>query len=165
MQNIRNLKKWKKCWKNYQFTHVYQKLQSHEVLFLRYRVRDKTCCNFGSFLHFYPLTTQKIKILKKQKKHLKMSWFYWGVPKITIISYCSWDMKCDRHNFLSFWPFLALLPHYWCRKLKFRKNIKKYIILLPMGTINEDHMMYCSWDLRHKRDFCHFGSFFALWPF
>ena len=65
MQNIRNLKQWKKCWKNYQFTHVYQKPQSYEVLILRYRVRDRTCYNFGPFLHFYPLTTQKIKILKK----------------------------------------------------------------------------------------------------
>ena len=131
LQNVkyRKFEKMKKMLEKLSVYTLYQKLHSHEVLFLRYRVRDKTCCNFGSFLHFYPLTTQKIKILKEQKKHLKMSSFYWSVPKITIISYCSWDMECDRHNFLSFWPFLALWPHYWCRKLKFRKNIKKLDIL------------------------------------
>ena len=83
--------------------------------------------SFWAFFHFYPLTIQKIEILEKSKKHYKMPSFYWGVPKITIICHCSWDMQCDRHNFLSFWLFLALLPQYWRRKLKSRKNIKNWI--------------------------------------
>ena len=34
-----------------------------------------------------------------------------------------------------------------------------------MGTINDDHMMYGSWDMEHNRNnFCHFGPFFALYP-
>ena len=37
------------------------------------------------FFPFYPLTTQKIKILKKWKKHLEISSLYNSVPKIIII--------------------------------------------------------------------------------
>ena len=36
---------------------------------------------------FTPLTTQKIKILKKWKKHLEISSLYTSVPKIMIIRY------------------------------------------------------------------------------
>ena len=33
-----------------------------------------------------------------------------------------------------------------------------------MSTINEDHMIYGSWDIRQSRQsFCHFGLFLALW--
>ena len=42
-------------------------------------------CHLGPFLPFYPLTTWKIKILKKWKKHLVMSSFYTSVTKLTII--------------------------------------------------------------------------------
>ena len=35
------------------------------------------------------------------------------------------------------------------------------IILLHMCNLNEDHMMYGSWDIRHDRQFfCHFVPFF-----
>ena len=39
------------------------------------------------FCPFTPLWTQKIKILKKWKKHLEISSFYKRVPKIMIICY------------------------------------------------------------------------------
>ena len=39
------------------------------------------------FCPFTPLTIQKIKILKKWKKLLEISWFYTSVSKIMIISY------------------------------------------------------------------------------
>ena len=62
-----------------------------------------------------------------------------------------WDRECDRQLFVSLGHFFALLPHYWPKKLKFGKNVKKPgdIILVHMCTINEDHMIYGSWDIRH----------------
>ena len=62
--------KWKtNCWRYHHFTHVYQKPQSYEVRFLRYGVRQtEFFVILVYFLPFYPLTTQKIKILKKKKK-------------------------------------------------------------------------------------------------
>ena len=76
------------------------------------------------------------------------------------IIYASWDKKCNRHNFLSFCAIFAILPHYWPQKLKFGKNVKKPwdIILLNMLTINEDHMMYDSWDIRYEGQ-----SFLSIW--
>ena len=46
---------------------------------------DRIFWHFGSLFPFYPLTTQKIKTLKKCKKCPEMSSFYSYVPKITII--------------------------------------------------------------------------------
>ena len=44
------------------------------------------------------------------------------------------------------------------------KKVIAYVIILHMCTINHDHMIYASWDIRPDRIFCHFGPFFALWP-
>ena len=61
-------------------------------------------------------------------------------------------MECDRHIFFHYGPAFALLPHYWPKNW----NLKKYKktpgdILLHMCTIDEDHMMHGSWDIRHNR--------------
>ena len=49
---------------------------------------DIISCHFEPFLHrFTPQITQKIKILKKWKKQMKILSFYRAVPKIMIICY------------------------------------------------------------------------------
>ena len=66
--------------------------------------------------------------------------------------------------FCHFRPFFPLLPHYWPRKLKFGKNVKKKkktpadIILLHTCTIDQDHMMYGSWDMK-----CNRQEFLSSW--
>ena len=39
-------------------------------------------------------------------------------------------------------------------------------IILHNCTKNQDHMLYCSWDMAHMTDVIifHFGLFFALYP-
>ena len=75
-RKTQNSEFWKheKNYKRYHhFTQVYQKSQSYEVWFLRYRVRQaKKKLFWDIFCPFTPLTTQKIKILKKWKKHPEM---------------------------------------------------------------------------------------------
>ena len=79
------------------------------------------------------------------------------------------DMEClHRHNFCHFRPLFAILPHYWPRKLKFGKNVKKTpgdIILLHMCTINQDHMMYGSYDMKFNRQnfFVFLGNFLSFY--
>ena len=77
--------------------------------------------------------------------------------------YSSWETEWDRHNFLSFW---AIFCHFnWPRKSKFWKIKKKKTpedISLQMCNINDNHMMYGSWEINHDRIFYHFGSFFGL---
>ena len=64
------------------------------------------------FLPFYPLTTPKIKILKKWKNTLEIASFYTNVPKIMIICYTVpeiWHMT-DVIVIFHFGLFFALLP-------------------------------------------------------
>ena len=74
--------------------------------------------------------------------------------------HASWDMEYDRHNFLSFWaifcPFTPLLTP----KINIWNKCKKNPgdILLHMCTINEDYIMYGSWDIRHKKQ-----NFLSFW--
>ena len=49
-------------------------------------------------------------------------------------------------------------------KMKKKKNPRETIIL-HMYTINDNHVMYGSWDIKHDwENFYHFGPFFALLP-
>ena len=85
-QKIKIWKTEKKAWIYYHFTHVYHKLQSYDVEFLRYQASQTGFfCHLDNFLPIYPLKTQKIKILKYWKKHLEILSFYTSVPKIMII--------------------------------------------------------------------------------
>ena len=97
-------------WRYYHFTHLYHKLQSYNVWFLRHQVWKKFLSFWIIFCLFTPITTQKIQILYNKKN----SWIYYHFHMCTIndnhIMYGSWDIKCNRHNFLSFWTIFALLP-------------------------------------------------------
>ena len=103
------------------------------------------------FLPFYLLTTWKIKISKKWKKHLGISSFYTSVPKTMIhMLYCSWDMAHDRWNY--YFSFLAIFCPFTPNSPK-NHNFKKMerapgdIIILYMCTKNYDWMMCSSWDM------------------
>ena len=79
----------------------------------------------------------------------------------------SWDTKCDRQIFLSFWTIFALLIPQQPKKLKFWKNKKKPgdITILLMCTLNENHMMYVSWDMEcDTQFFAILGYFSHLYP-
>ena len=118
--------------------------------------------HFGPFfLPFYPpnhLENQNFEQTKKASRDVII--LHTCVKNHNRIIYASCDKECNRHNFLSFCAIFAILPHYWPQKLKFGKNVKKPwdIILLNMRTINEDHMMYDSWDIRHDGQ-----SFLSIW--
>ena len=116
---IKILKNKKICWRYHYFTHVYQKSQSYCVQLMRYRVKQaEFFVILDHFLPFYPLWTQKIKIVEKWTIHLKILSFY----NDSYMIYSSWDVKCNRHNFLSFGLFFALLPPLTTRKMKIFKN-------------------------------------------
>ena len=118
-----------------------------------------------NFCHFRPffalllpspipcLTNWKTKILKKWKNHLEMSLFDTSIIKITITWCMLYDACFLRYgvqqifvmldHFLSVYPTIA-------PKIKIWKKCKKTPgdIILHMCTINEDHMMYGSWDMK-----------------
>ena len=83
------------------------------------------------------------------------------------VMYTSWDMECDRQNFLPFWaifcPFTPLTTH----KIKILQRWKTTpadTIILHMCTKNQNYMMYDSWDMEGDRQ--NFLSFWAIFcPF
>ena len=75
--------------------------------------------------------------------------------------YGSWDMECDRQNFLSLWTVFCPFTPLWTQKIKILKKWKKTpedIIILQMCTINDSHMMYDSWIME-----CNRQNFLSFW--
>ena len=78
--------------------------------------------------------------------------------------YGSWNMVCDRQNFLSFQTIFSLLLPSQPEKSKFWKiyRMVRYIIILHMCTINYNHRMYGSWDMKHdEQKFLSFWTIFC----
>ena len=122
-----------------------------------------------NFWPFSPLTTQKIKIKKKMKKKTPRG--YTISHKCTInyhhMMYGSWDMKHDRHNFLSFWDIFCPFTPPTTQKIKIWNKWKKhweisfYTLVSQMTIIR--YMIPEIWSITDIF-FCHFGLFFALLP-
>ena len=74
------------------------------------RNRQKLWSFWAIFCSFTLLTTQKIKILKKWKKYLKISLFYTSVSKIMIICYTVPEIWCVRDVIVILCPFTP--PHH-----------------------------------------------------
>ena len=100
-REIKILKNWKNTCKYHDFTHdVHWKPQSYDIRFLRCEVERTDFFYFGSFFcPFIPLTTQKIKILKKWKRHGDIISLQKCTKNHDLILYFSWDMTRDGCNF------------------------------------------------------------------
>ena len=120
------------------------------------------------FCSFTPLTTWKIKILKKWKTFLERSSFYACVPEMTMI----WCMVPGI--WITTGIFFLILDHYLpfyhpnkreiqnFEKMKKKKKMPEDTILHKC-TINDNRMIYGSWDMKRDRQIF-FGLFFALLP-
>ena len=112
------------------------------------------------FLPFYPLTTQKIKLGKNEKKPGAI---------ISQMMYGSWDMKHDRQTFLLFWViFCPFTPLENPNNQNFEKMKKAPgdIIILHKCTTNHDHTLlflrYDEW--RMQLLFLILGCFLPFYP-
>ena len=118
-----------------------------------------------------PLNSPKKNIWKKWKKHLEISSFYTTVPKIMIICYTVPEIWCvmDVIAIFHFGLCFSFLPPIFSnpKNEKF-KTIKRkpWGIILRKCTKNNDHMLYCSWDIAcvECNSFFHLGQFLALFP-
>ena len=140
----------------------------------KWRATDSIFCDFGPPFALLPLsppprpllTTQRIKILKKEKRKEKKRK---KTPRDIIIlhmctknhdhmQHCTWDRERDRYNFyFSFWATFCPITHPTPRPPNISKNqnfqkiwkIPGDIIILHMCTKHYDHMMYASCDMVH----------------
>ena len=90
----------------------------------------------GYFLLFYPLTAQKIKILKKWKKsHGDIIILHSFTKNYDHMLYCSWDMAHGRCNcYFSFWAVFCPLTPLTAQKVKISKKWKKHLDISSFYT-------------------------------
>ena len=145
---------------------MYHKWQSYDVWFLKYGAwQTYFFVILDHFLHFYPLTTQKIKILIKMiKLPGDMIIFHMCTINDIHMMYGFWDMKCDEQNFLSFWTiFFPFYPPNNPKNPNFEELKKKKtpgdIIILQKCTKNHDQMLHCSFDMANNK----YNYYFSFW--
>ena len=127
-------------------------------------VHDRCNCYFSFwviFCPFTPLTAQKMKVLKKWKKHLEISSFYICVPKIMTRWCMVPEMRCVTdvivisHFGLFFCPFTPLTAQKIKILKKWRKSleISSFYIYVPKIMIRWHTVpeIWCTTDERTDR--------------
>ena len=152
----------------YPLTHAYLKWRSYDVWFLRHKAWwTEFCVTLGQFFPFDPPNNPKNQNVKKMKKtpgYITISHFC--TTNYYHMMYSSWDTADDRQFFVILDYFLPFYPSSNLENQNFEK-IKKSpgdIIILHLCIINENRIMYGSWDMEHNRQ--NFWSFWAIFcPF
>ena len=121
---------------------------------------DKIFVILGHFLPIYP---QKSKFEKMKKTLTDIIILHMCTIHDSHMMYSFWDMERDRQNFSSFWTiFCTFIPLTTQKNQNFEKmkTPPGDIITLHMCNINENRMMYGSWDM--KRDGQNFLPFWTV---
>ena len=116
---------------------------------------------------FTPLTTWKIKILKKWKNsrryyHFTQVYYKWQPSDVSFLKYEAWQTKyCVILDcFLPFYPTKKKI-----KLLKNKKNPPRDMIILHKFTKNHDHMLYCSLGIACNVSNCYFWFWAIFCPF
>ena len=72
----------------------------------------------------------------------------------------SWNRRCDRQKFLTFWAIFCLFSPLttWQTKILTLKKTPGEIIILHICTINDNHEIYGSWDKEYD-----WHAFLSFW--
>ena len=169
-QNVDNEKK---CWRYHHMKHVYQKSQSYDIRFRRYRARQtELFVILGHFLSFYHLTSPimilKIKIFKTKK--IKQMPGDIILPYIhgyhTWRSYNIWSLKYKVRQTEIF----VILDHFLLFQLLDNLEHQNFTLKNAWRYYHFTHLQhkwqsYGAWFLRygaHQTIFSHSGPFLAL---
>ena len=116
---------------------------------------DRIICHFGPFfalLHSLPNNPENQNFQKMKKASGDVIILNLCNKKHDHMMYAYSDMECLLgHNFLLFQAIYCFFAPLMTPKIKIWKKCKKapgHIILLQMCTINQDHIMYSSWDMK-----------------
>ena len=153
------MKKGKKAWVYYHFTHLYHNWQSYDVW--------SATNNFLSFWTvFCPFTSPKDleneNFEKTRKKPGEIIILHMCTINDNHMIYGSWDMERHRQNLLSFWTVFCPFTPLTTRRIKILKKMRKTpgdIIILHKWNKNYDHILHCSWDTTCNG--CNF--YFSFW--
>ena len=117
---------------------------------------DRVFCHFRPFFALWPsYQHEKSNFWKRDMIILNLC-----TTNDDHMMYASWDKERDSQNFSSQWTIFCPFTSLTTWKIIFFKKMKKMprdIIILHMCTINDNHMMYGSWDIvRNRQNFCPF---------
>ena len=144
------------------YIHVYHKWKSNDISWSISWDRQKLLSFWATFCPFSPLTTRKIKILKKWKKCLEIS-FYRCLPQMTI----TWCMVPEISSatdriFCQFGPFFALLTLSQPKNSLFYKNEKSTWRYYYFTKVYHKWQSYDVWLLRYEVERERFFSFWIV---
>ena len=110
---------------------------------------DRNFCHFGPFFSFQPPENQNFKIEKSTWRYYYFAHLYhkWQSYDVWFLRYGAQqtDFFVILGCFLLFYP--PMDPEN--RNFEKMKKIPEDIIILQMCTINDNHMVYGSWDIEH----------------
>ena len=110
--------------------------------------------------------TYKVGALPKKCLEILSFYTYMCIINENHMMYGSWNKRSNRQKFSTFWaifwPFRPLTT--WKMKILTLKKAPGDIIILHICTINDNHMIYDSWDMELYIIFCYSGPFIALLP-
>ena len=129
---------------------------------------DRIFCHFGQFfaLPTPPITTRKIKILKKWKKNSRR-YYHFKHMYHQSKSYDVWFLRYRARQTEFFLILGHFLPFYTpspppnnpeTQNFEKMKKAPGNIIILHKCTKNHDHRLYCSWDMA-----CDGFNYFSFW--
>ena len=156
----------KNAWKYYHFGYVYHTWQSYYAWFLR---QGAWWTEFFVILDSFfvllppPLTTWKIKLLKKWKNTWDIIILHMCTINEKHIMYGSWDMEHDGHNFLSFWTIFCPFTPLTTRKVKILKKGEKPWRYYHFTNVYDKLQSNDQWFLRYGVQWTEF--FIILDPF
>ena len=90
--------------------------------------------HFGPFFPFNFLNRPENQNFEKMKASGDVIILYLYTKSHNHMMYASWDMECNRHNFLSFWAIFYPFTPLFIPKIKFGKKVKKPLEILSFYT-------------------------------
>ena len=124
-------------------------------------------CHFGPFFALLPPNNLKNQNFEKMKKppwryyHFRQVYHKWKSYDVWFLRYGAWQTEL----FVILDRFLPFYPSNNLKNLNFEKTIKISgdIIILDNCIINDNHMMYGSWDMKREgQNFLSFCNIFYL---
>ena len=123
-------------------------------------------CERHTFLSFWaifcPFTSPLTPKIKNWKKSKKNPWRYYPFTNVhhQWRSYGVWFLryKAWQRDFFVIVGHFSPLMLLTIQKMEKKKKMHGDIIILHLHTINDDHMIYSSWDME-----CHRQNFITFW--
>ena len=146
-------------------------INEDHIWFLKYKAQQtEFFVILGHFLPFHPPgdpENQNFDILKNLPWDIII--LHMGTLNDNHMMHGSWDMECDRQNFLSFrTDFCPFTPPMDPENQNFEnmKIVPGDIIILHMCTINDSHMIYGSWGMERdgQNVFVFLDHFLPFYP-